>query len=1171
MRLRSSSSATKRDPAGLLAVLTKQRLLELGRELSVALPTSAPKEVQIERLVRGAEPPMGTLLQFLTRDELKAACRASGLDDSGRARRELARRLLGPQASADTIPPPVFGAPRVHREVPDVGDVVTVRHRQWLVEEVVSPPLSADATRVALVCLDDDNQGRRLDVLWELELGARVATPDKQLAGASSLDPPRHFAAYLHALRWSSVTATDARLFQAPFRAGIQLLAHQLTPLKRALDLPRANLFIADDVGLGKTIEAGLVLQELILRQQVELVLIVAPAAVCLQWRDEMKRRFGLGFEIYNRAFVARRRQERGFGCNPWTTHNRFLISYQTLRRVEYIEPLLARLGARARKSLLVMDEAHTAAPASASRYAVDSGTTRVVRSLAPRFDHRLFLSATPHNGHSNSFSALLELLDPHRFTRGVKPSRQALDTVMVRRLKRDLRQLGVEGFPCRRVVQVDVGEPGSPEVELSRLLAEYTALMRPARGPGRLVFINLQKRLLSSIEAFHRTLELHAERVIGARTGPGARGEGGDAEPPLDDDVDDELGADEETIDAAQAAEVRRSSSSLEAPTGAALDLLTRMRGLAARHRATPDAKVCALLAWIREHQCPAVGGARGSAQARAWSDRKVLLFTEYAATKAFLVQVLSDAIASTDRGDERIETFHGGMSEDRREEIQRAFNGPPGEHPIRILIATDAAREGVNLQGHCADLFHLDIPWNPARMEQRVGRIDRTLQPEAEVRSHYFYYPHRAEDLVLRTLVSKVETIAGELGSLGEVVMQRLAGVLERGIDDRTAAGIEAALETGTLATAVEEELEGARDAAALRRDRDENDRIASSSRKVMDFDPALLRDVLDVGLTMAGAAEPLRPAQDEPTRRGRGEEEEDGAYQLPDLPDSWQPTLDTLRRPRARDESLWDWRNAAAPLPVVFLPPRTLTSQVAHLHLSHPLIQRVLQRFLAQGFAAHDLSRVTAVRDRTEHELRVVAFARLSLFGPGATRLHDELLQVVCEPAERGETLRPVGLKEAGRIEERLPRLLRDGAKGRPLAAAARRELLGRAAADAAAVWPLLRDDADSRAHTAEQKLRARAETEARGLRALILAQRQAIGRELQRRVQLALAFEPEEADQRRQEEQDRRHMEKRRGEIERELEDEPREIQRLYEVALRRLTPVGLVYLWPETRG
>src|SRR5690606_15609981 len=251
-------------------------------------------------------------------------------------------------------------------------------------------------------------------------LGAKVSNRHRPLEGFASIDPPRHFAAYLHAVKWNSVTATEAGLFQSPFRAGIRLMNHQLTPLKKALELPRCNLFIADDVGLGKTIEAGLVMQELQLRQRVQFILIVCPASICLQWQREMERRFGQRFEIYDRELVSRRRRERGFGVNPWASHQRFIVSYHTLKRPEHREPLLQHLGKRLKKSLLVLDEAHTVAPSAPGQYACDSDLTRLVRHLAPQFENRLFLSATPHNGHSNSFSTLLELLDPQRFTRGV-------------------------------------------------------------------------------------------------------------------------------------------------------------------------------------------------------------------------------------------------------------------------------------------------------------------------------------------------------------------------------------------------------------------------------------------------------------------------------------------------------------------------------------------------------------------------------------------------------------------------------------------------------------------------------------------------------------------------------------------------------------------------------
>jgi SNF2-related domain len=337
----------------VLQTLPKPRLVDLGRDRGVQLELNKTKDEQVEQLLDTGLVRFGDLLGVLNRDELKAACRAHGLDDSGRARQALASRLIGAHGAAESAPPPsLFKAYQIPHYAPHRGDIVVCRHRQWLVEDVVSPPEPRNATRVRMVCLDDDNAGRVLEVLWELELGARVLQPEVRPLPVTGLEPPRRFGAYLHALKWSSVTATDAKLFQAPFRAGIHLLDHQLTPLFKVLSLPRANLFVADDVGLGKTIEAGLVLSELLLRQRVEFVLIVCPASVCLQWQSEVEKRFGLHFDVMTRRLIARRRQERGFGVNPWTTHNRFIISHPLVRRPEYREPLLRHIGERAKKEL---------------------------------------------------------------------------------------------------------------------------------------------------------------------------------------------------------------------------------------------------------------------------------------------------------------------------------------------------------------------------------------------------------------------------------------------------------------------------------------------------------------------------------------------------------------------------------------------------------------------------------------------------------------------------------------------------------------------------------------------------------------------------------------------------------------------------------------------------
>jgi len=1114
--------------------------------------------------------------------------------------------------------------------LPKPGQIARCRHRNWLVEAVHAPREDRRnaAHLVDLVCIDDDAPGRQLSVLWELELGAELTEPESgQLRGLAGFDPPEHFAAYLNTLRWNATTAADATLFQAPLRAGIHVQPYQLAPLMKALELPRANLFIADDVGLGKTIEAGLVLQELLLRQRVEFALVVGPASVCLQWKEELYKRFGLHFQIYDRAFVARTRQQRGYKVNPWTTHTRFIISYPLLRRAEYLEPLRTYLGeygphSKRPKSLLILDEAHTVAPSSAGTYAVDSQITRIAReSLCPRFENRLFLSATPHNGHSNSFSALLELLDPQRFHRTSSPSAEALGAVMIRRLKRDIRRVAKGLFPRREVVALTLrrsegawtvgadlhaprpelknyvrphlplgerwtlaGDRGAPELELARMLSDYEALVAPRNKRQRLVFANLQKRLLSSTAAFHRTLSAHAarfdasfaeslDRQLTADAGRSKVAKANadeDEQDGADDAAESEAAAHDSDLDRADEAveseEIERTAAataSLGRPSEQAREQLTQMLELAGRHAALADGRVHALLEWIRRNQCAGVGRA-GDPLAEAdtrWGPRKLLVFTEYTDTKRWLKRLLHRAFVHTDGGDERILEIHGAIGDDKREAIQRAFNAPPGEHPVRVLLATDAAREGINLQGACADLIHFDIPWNPARLEQRNGRIDRTLQPEQEARCHYFVYAEREADIVLDAVVRKVDIIRAELGSVGSVVMEQIAKTLDgRTIRAQAGAAVEAAANPGARQQVVVDELDGGgpRTAADKRLDAEirKAGTLYQNAVKHLGFEPDLLRQALNVALSLLDAP-PLEPVEGEGGAR---------AYRVPELPPGWESSLDALRRPRERDESLWDWRRAAPPQPVVFEPPPQMTSPRVHLHLHHPLVRRLLDVFTSAGFGAHQLEHMSLVRHEYDGHAYAVALARVSLFGSGAVRLHDELVEHIVRVG--GNTaegpLERLREREAGKLSavfegqlcapehEPMPR------KG------ALAPLLARAKDDFAALWPIVRERGERAAEEAGHRLKARGEIESGQLRELLTAQRA----QLQQQLHLAEVTGEAALRQRRSEIAARAE---RLTAIDRELAREPQGLRDMYEVQLCRIEPVGLVYLWPAVWG
>lgn len=1100
---------------------------------------------------------------------------------------------------------------RLPERNPRIGELVRVRSRTWLVDDVIEPTTPGESPIVRLACADDDAQGQALEVYWDYEIDRLILAEEGWDDLASrGFDAPRQFAAFLHTIRWGCVTATDPNLFQAPFRAGIKIDAYQMEPLRKALRLPRVNLFIADDTGLGKTIEAGLIARELLLRKKAKVIVVAAPPSVLDQWKAELEERFGLLFEILDRSYVARARRERGFGVNPWRTHGRFLVSHNLLVDPAYADPLREWLGPMLPGSLLILDEAHHAAPSSGGRYGIETKFTRAIRDLARRFEHRLFLSATPHNGHSNSFSTLLELLDPYRFTRGVKVrGKKSLDEVMVRRLKEDIRAVQ-GGFPRRDVVRIEIdGLPDdAPELVLSRLLDEYRSAReerladssRRAQAAAGLLVVGLQQRLLSSIEAFARSLKVHRATVERhwEKSRASAQSEATGTEPTsrTDDtpslfsttpDADDERsGWTAEELEAEEATEMEAATTAAE--DGARHDtkaeklwkheqaLLDRMQTIAEEHRHLPDAKTRRLIDWIREHLCPdlpAFGKQPKSEGPPTWLDRRVLVFTENReGTKRHLKAILEQAIESTDRADERIEVIDGLTRGKDRKIIQRRFNKHPSKDPLRILLATDAAREGLNFQAHCTDLFHFDLPWNPGRIEQRNGRIDRKLQPADEVRCHYFVLPQRAEDRVLEVLVKKTETIRLELGSLSKVIDADIEQRLRDGIRHRDADTVARELEQADLdetrKRVTAEELDAARDRQDNLRAQIERCRtLLEASREWTGFAAQPFRDALSCALDILGA-EPLEATTDEDGRP---------AWVFPPLDrsaqadPSWIATMDTLRAPRKQDQKLAEWRREAPIRPVVFEDAGVLSDDTVHLHLEQRVAQRLLARFRSQGFIHHDLSRA-CLAQAADSIPRVVLLGRLSLYGRGAERLHEELVPLAArwiDPTKRSAPLkayaREAEAKTLDLLEESLAKVT-SSAIGKPIL----EQLLATATQDIAELLPQLEPRAEELAAVAIDKLRQRGERESKDLRETLERQQARVREELEKTEpklsQLTLGFHAEE---KRQLEDDLRAWRRRLDQFEHDLEREPARVREFYNVRTRRIEPIGLVYLWPDT--
>ena len=624
--------------------------------------------------------------------------------------------------------------------LPEPGQVVEVRGSAWAVSNVQAqglPRSPADESVaqlshvVDLQSLDEGSLGAQLSVVWELEVGHTV-TPAQGLPDAiypDGFDDPETLAGFIDAMRWGAVTSADPNRYQAPFWSGVNVEAYQLEPLRRALGAPRANLLLADDVGLGKTIEAGLVIQELFLRHRARTAIIVCPPSLSLKWQDEMREKFGLEFTIVNSELMAEVRRSHGLQANPFQIFPRVIVSMawlpqvraQRLLRDVYAQATDPKTGSRYAFDVLVVDEAHHVAPSSPSAvagargYAVDTQRTIAVRQLAEKCEHRLFLSATPHNGHPESFTALMEMVDPRRFARGANLDSAALKDVTVRRLKADLAG---KGFKKRKVSKIDF-EPSGDEQRMFSLLdgiVARSAKLNGTKPSGDIVTMLLKKRFLSSPFAFGMTLS----NYLSSKAGRGVS----------DDEYDDIFGEgqadEEEGLWEQDESERLRESKGSDPLVGADPGQLETLANWGLGYESRADSRLDKLIDFL-DAVCRPDG--------KHWSNERVVVFTEYAHTVDWLTRVLRQRGYTGDR----LAVIQGSTPPDEREYIRSQFTADPSKEPVRVLLATDAAGEGIDLQTHCHRLVNFDIPFNPSRLEQRIGRIDRYGQAETPEVYHF------------------------------------------------------------------------------------------------------------------------------------------------------------------------------------------------------------------------------------------------------------------------------------------------------------------------------------------------------------------------------------------------------------------------------------------------
>jgi superfamily II DNA or RNA helicase len=525
-------------------------------------------------------------------------------------------------------------------DVPRRGDVVRIRDERWTVWESA---LYGDATIVTVVGCDRDNRGTRARYILPCESLERL--PSGRSTRIVSRQQWRRLVREM--LAHATPTITSLR---AARDADIAVLAYQLEPALAVVSGLATRLLIADAVGLGKTIQAGLIVAETLARRGDAHVLVVCPAGLRDQWRSELTGRFHLAPVVLDSTSLQRQPLD---SANPWAAHPLVLTSTDYIKRPEVMRALEALVW-----DLLVVDEAHGTAGQS-DRHAAAT-------LLAERARTVVMLTATPHSGDDASFGRLTATGDLDG----------AFPLLVFRRTRAD-----ASGAPRRRTRWL-AARPTELELRMHRALEDYVARVwrRPTSPAARLAMVVLTRRACSSATSLARSLERRLALLSGEATNdeqlalPLISAAADDAEP------DAQIGAPGLADERAE----RRT-----------LEQLLALAQRAARN----ESKVGTLRRLLRRSNEPAI------------------VFTEYRDTLAMLDRVLAGFDTCQ---------LHGGLTATERLRVLHDFT----TGARRVLLATDTASEGLNLQHRCRLVVHLEVPWTPTRIEQRVGRVDRIGQ---------------------------------------------------------------------------------------------------------------------------------------------------------------------------------------------------------------------------------------------------------------------------------------------------------------------------------------------------------------------------------------------------------------------------------------------------------
>ena len=604
---------------------------------------------------------------------------------------------------------------------------------------------------------------------------------DRLAAGQS--DVPLHYDLRDRAIRLDLAYKYDRFLSLTSNR--IEIEPYQVQAAYEILNSYDHRYLIGDEVGLGKTIEAGIVIEELIARDRADRVLIVAPAPLTVQWQEEMREKFDRNFVIYDRETVRTHRKSHP-NQNVWKQEDLIITSIDFAKQTaddpesDRVSVLDALANLDEEWDVAVFDEAHHLTARRSSDDSVErTERYKVGEAVADNSNALLLLTGTPHKGKSDQFYFLVSLLDPYRFSHESQINPEALDDLMIRRLKDDMYETdGTRMFPEKNIEALPVKM--SPEErklydDVTEYIREYYNLAQQEENQAAgFTMVIYQKRLVSSIYAIRKSLENRMRAIQNDAVAED-----------LPDDVQDLIprySTEPETLTDAERARVEEALETVtitlnQSQVQQELDRVKQLWQQAKNIETDSKARLL-----------------RNSVDRILSEDpeEKVLIFTEYTDT----LEYLRDEVFA----DHDVAQVYGDLDQPRRREEMEKF-----EEKANLMLATDAAQEGLNLQfAHI--MVNYDLPWNPIRIDQRMGRLHRYGQEHTvEIRNLFFADTRESE--ILNLLVEKTNQIESDLGMRSDVLGRVLedvdldetimAAIAEGEPTERVVADIEATIE--------------------------------------------------------------------------------------------------------------------------------------------------------------------------------------------------------------------------------------------------------------------------------------------------------------------------------------------------------------------------------------